>query len=368
MCASGIALCSHFSPSLLSEGAQNPNFHVFLFTFSTIILYLSSLLLELLGRLSSEQSKVNERLHAWKEVLALAAEFQSHSPAAAAVHHDHQPVAALPASASTPVPARSATATPTDGASENGSVAEGRQTRSMASSAPTGASTPEEPSTPPAAVRPATSSEEVPKAKIYSPSSTRNAHNSPVAATNLMPRLFETFQRQMDSISGIHRDHTTVGGKNANKKNGQQDAVEFLTFLLDTLHEEIIHVEAEDALRPELLEPSGSSLLRAASAMSIGDLAQTDSLEMEIALTRQNSLSVDAHPDGSGQLPEDEGWSTVSKNTRTATGKVKNVVDKESRERATAASKASVISQLFHCTLRYVSVCCFYYFCAAVSK
>jgi hypothetical protein len=45
-----------------------------------------------------------------------------------------------------------------------------------------------------------------------------------------------------------------------------------------------------------------------------------------------------------------EGWSTVSKASK---GKAKAVVvDAESKERADSASKASVISRLFHATLR----------------
>lgn len=293
-------------------------------------IYVFSLLLEVLKRLSDEKSRVNERLHAWKEVLALAAEFEVHSSPTAAPAPTTTPEAILRVA--------EGTAEVSQVSPPSAEVVETRQTRSQASNTPSTAVTPESASTPTTDSSKPTVTAGPSKSKVISPSS-RSALNSPVTATNIMSALFQTFQRQMDSISGINRDYTTVGAKNASKKNGQQDAVEFLTFLLDALHEEIVHVEAEDALRPEL----------AGHAESVDDLARLDSLEMEIALTRQNSLSADA---GDAGANPDEGWSTVSKNTRTA-AKAKNVVvDKGSQERAAAASKASVISQLFHTTLR----------------
>ena len=213
---------------------------------------------------------------------------------------------------------------------------------------------------------------------------TRSARISAVAATELMPSLFHTFQDKMDEISGIsnHLRTTTIGTsdsgtaaeqrKRSNRKNMQQDAVEFLTFLLDSLHEEIVRAEAENAhsIVPSSQHPSSEKLAESdrittrspflrhssPSIMSIdgngsGLNSRQNSCEMMIALTRQNSLSTENVP-AEMALTEsaEDGWNTVGKASK---AKVKAVVvDAESKKRAASASNASVISRLFHGTLR----------------
>jgi hypothetical protein len=277
------------------------------------------LLLSMLERTRREEAVLDERLRCWGEVLQVAAEFY---------HADAAPA-------------------DTDQLSGDGGAAttngENNRKNGKASS-----SAPAEPMV-------------------------RVSRQTAVAATVLMPSLFQTFQHQMDGISGAQRGTTTIGssgmgGKSA-RKNNQQDAVEFMTFLLDALHEEIIHAEAENARlaaeaalsaavagkdAPARGRNNSSPVLPGSATMSADDYdllplsSRQNSCDMVIALTRQNSLAVGEKRE---ETEEDgEGWSTVSK---TAKGKVKAVVvDAESKERADSASKASVISRLFHATLR----------------
>lgn len=221
-------------------------------------------------------------------------------------------------------------------------------------------------------------------------SAAKAVRQSAVAATVLMSSLFQTFQFQMDGISGAARGSTTIGssgtGSKGGRKNNQQDAVEFLTFLLDALHEEIIHAEAENARQAAeaalatttttttaastatsaaatsnskstatRVRNSSSPLLPGSATMSADDYdllpisSRQNSSDMVIALTRQNSLAV-AGEEKRDEAEEDEGWSTVGKASKSKVKAV--VVDAESKERADSASKASVISRLFHATLR----------------
>lgn len=226
---------------------------------------------------------------------------------------------------------------------------------------------------------------------------TRSSKVSAVAATELMPCLFRTFQDKMDEISGIsnHLKVTTIGtsdsagtGSNAGqqrkvgaRKNAQQDAVEFLTFLLDSLHEELVLAEAQQrnlvpsqySSSEKLVEndriATRSPFLPNSSPNSVsvegdgsGVNSGRNSCEMVIALSSQTSLSTNYIPAGvcvasireERAVTEEEeggGWNTVSKAASKA--KVKAVVvDAESRKRAATASNASVISRLFHGTLR----------------
>lgn len=211
------------------------------------------------------------------------------------------------------------------------------------------------------------------------------ARKMAIAATALMPSLYQTFQCKMDGISGTSRTSTstTVGGNGASKsgggkKNNQQDAVECLTFLLDALHEEIIHTEAENArlaaealaagVNPRNASGKGSSppLIEGLAKMSTDDFdlipldSRQNSLEMVIALTRQNSLSteqkVGADTDANA-AGDDDGWNTVTKSGKQKAKAV--VVDAASKERADSASSASVISRLFHATLRWGLLLCY---------
>ena len=223
----------------------------------------NSLLLVLLQRLAVDDSSIHERLPSWRELLGLAAEFE--------LPLEHPVNAPAPRIASTVV----AAAMP---ALETAAVEEKetdiRLTRSMVTHATPGQISKEQ-------VHETLPEEAAPSHTTYPASVSRHVRTSPVAATSLMASLFHTFQRQMDGISGFTRDYTVAPDNRKNKKNGQQDAMEFLTFLLDTLHEEIIRAEAETEAQ------------LAAGALPEDGIVRQDSLEMEIALTRQNSLSVD---------------------------------------------------------------------------
>jgi hypothetical protein len=285
------------------------------------------LLLSMLERTRRGDAVLDERLRCWGEVLQVAAEFY---------HADAAPAATTAASL-----LGSSGAATTNGA--NGS----KNGKSPSKGAVSGSAVAEP--------------------------MVRATRQTAVAATVLMPSLFQTFQHQMDGISGASRGTTTIGssgmgGKSA-RKNNQQDAVEFMTFLLDALHEEIIHAEAENARvaaeaalsaavagkdTPVRGRNNSSPLLPGSATMSADDYdllplsSRQNSCDMVIALTRQNSLAVEEKREEGEE--DGEGWSTVSK---AAKGKVKAVVvDAESKERADSASKASVISRLFHATLR----------------
>ena len=120
-----------------------------------------------------------------------------------------------------------------------------------------------------------------------------------------LKELFETFKRKVHPNGIPTVTVTTNNGKN--KKNGstkiissQEDAHEFLTFLLDTLDEEMNGVSDEDEKEP---------------------------------------VDID-------NVPEESGWETVNKPG------VKEVVDDSSREDAVRKSASTLISRLFHGTLR----------------
>ena len=216
----------------------------------------------MLQRLALDDSSIHERLPAWRELLGLAAEFE--------LPLEHSINAPAPRIAPTVVAAAMPALETTTLEEKETDI---RLTRSMVTHAtPVPISKEQVHETLPEVAAPS---------HTYPASVSRHVRTSPVAATSLMASLFQTFQRQMDGISGFTRDYTVAPDNRKNKKNGQQDAMEFLTFLLDTLHEEIIRAEAE------------TEALLAAGALPEEGIVRQDSLEMEIALTRQNSLSVD---------------------------------------------------------------------------
>lgn len=243
----------------------------------------NSLLLELLQRLAVDGSSVHERLPAWREVLHLAAEFELSLDNPPVVRPEHNGLV----SSAVLSPSTTAVASSSDpevNTAEKEQASEARVTRSMASNETPSAHTAERC---PVSEIPTTEIEPViPRVEVLTQpqthllSASRHMRTSPIAATSLMSSLFQIFQRQMDGISGVTRDYTAGADNRKNKKNGQQDAMEFLTFLLDTLHEEIVRCETESSSTENGLTEEG--------------IPRQDSLEMEIALTRQNSLSVDA--------------------------------------------------------------------------
>ena len=261
----------------------------------------------------------------------------------------------------------------------------------------------------------------------------RVANTSALSATTLMPGVFQSFRRQMDGIfpsssSSVaaalsnmsSADAVVVGAggytpKNNNnksvaggRKNSQQDAVEFLTFLLDALHEEVLRAEAHLAANPPPPSPpsppssspppsppplqramsvegdsnpnvyttgsngDGGALLQrigsgAMSTDSTDATAATTATAAGNAIINQNKNSFEdaetaaanAAANGATVIAEtvnndDDGWNTVSSG-KSAKGRTKVkavVVDAVSKERAATASSATIISRLFHATLR----------------
>ena len=259
------------------------------------------------------------------------------------------------------------------------------------------------------------SSDNAPKPPIVgmhnSPTSTSRAPwSSPIAATALMLLLFRTFQIQMENIAGggtsafVEKTKNGAGnGKDAagKRKNIQQDAVEFLTFLLDSLHEELIGAERKEALLVAQQQQQQQTLFRLTPSPCIGlDISNTKSSTLtddDIPLLARNfsgSMSIDgdvteaekraltrtrtqtsstddfsvrlgmntkstsgimdqsiAETEAEPGEGEDDGWNTVSSKS-SKSNKLKAVIDTESKDRAAVASNASVISKIFHTTLR----------------
>lgn len=171
-----------------------------------------------------------------------------------------------------------------------------------------------------------------------------------ISANLYMSGLFGAFQRNIDAIHPPPKV-STRGGKASLGKTTQEDAMEFLTFLLDALHEELAgHDKAERAR----LAAEGEQSVNSVSA-SIGELAvstesvalsnsnisecgSSDTVELEVSRLHEE--------DEDAQAPESEGWNTVTKS------RVKSVVDAPSREAVRVAGDASVINKIFHGTLR----------------
>jgi uncharacterized UBP type Zn finger protein len=107
------------------------------------------------------------------------------------------------------------------------------------------------------------------------------------------------------------------------RKGSQQDAMEFLTFVLDVLHEEAIAAERS-------LSTDERLSLRTATSVAI------------------NSSNKDSSSNRDNGDEDEEGWTTVSK--------AKTVIDERSRVEASAAMVATVISEVFHGLLRWVAV------------
>ncbi len=91
--------------------------------------------------------------------------------------------------------------------------------------------------------------------------------------------------------------------------SSQADAMEYLTFLLDLLHEEMLTCQSA----------AGS---------------------LELPFNRDHEDSIDL------SLPEDDGWSEVGR------GGAVNQIDENSRKNAVKINNSTIISSIFHGTLR----------------
>ena len=152
-----------------------------------------------------------------------------------------------------------------------------------------------------------------------------------VDATSFIPRIVRTFQEIVSSaaIPSGYSNGTGGGGGGGGgggkprNKGRQEDAMEFLTLLLDTLHEEIVAYTSHTAPSTSTLPPVVPEPAAAAGQVSLDKKAEGD----------------------------DE-WSTVSKKKA---NKVSSVVDDSSRLTAKKLVESSIISRFFHGTLRLVT-------------
>lgn len=131
----------------------------------------------------------------------------------------------------------------------------------------------------------------------------------------LLPSIYKGFEQYIASVGGgiaaaiETEDDVATNEEFQGKKGSQQDAMEFLTFLLDALHEQIV--------------------------------AADKTLSMDERRLLKSSAS---QPTSTNVKSEDDGWSAV---TRT-----KTVVDERSKDSGNKELAASPISQLFHGLLR----------------
>ena len=144
-----------------------------------------------------------------------------------------------------------------------------------------------------------------------------------VDATSFIPKIIRTFQASVSPGTISSGDSSSSSGKLRNKGR-QEDAMEFLTLLLDTLHEEIVAHASQAA--SATLPPAVPDILDTATTASEAN---------------QGSVSK--------AKQEDEEWNTVSKKKAS---KVNSVVDDSSRLTAEKLVESSIISRFFHGTLR----------------
>ena len=150
-----------------------------------------------------------------------------------------------------------------------------------------------------------------------------------VDATTFIPKIIRTFQASVSPGTISSGDSSSSSGKLRNKGR-QEDAMEFLTLLLDTLHEEIVaHA------------PQAASATLPPAVPDILDTATTASEANQ----------------GSKAKQEDEEWNTVSKKKAS---KVNSVVDDSSRLTAEKLVESSIISRFFHGTLRLTYIHTYY--------
>ena len=171
--------------------------------------------------------------------------------------------------------------------------------------------------------------------------------SSSFVAEHFLPKICRDFQLAAEGVTA----GVLLGGKPR-----QQDACEFLTFLLDVLHEELVAVEQLPHVVAALKATSavtGDGTADDTSRTS-GDLVLSD--EHDVAISREESGGSVQEEEGEEEEDADGGWNTVpskSKSKEQSKNRVKSVmVDDSSRRRAQQAGSSSAISAIFHGTLR----------------
>lgn len=163
--------------------------------------------------------------------------------------------------------------------------------------------------------------------------STRKKHHhhggANISANLYMSYLFSQFNTLVASKRPTKRYVNKQG--NTGGGGSQEDAMEFLTFLLDNLHEEIVQFEASNTDN----DTNNNNSDNACNAGSESVALLSSSMKM-----------------ASVSSEDDQGWNTV-----TTKKVVKNIVDDKSKDNVAKESEASVISKLFHSTLRYDTIC-----------
>lgn len=189
--------------------------------------------------------------------------------------------------------------------------------------------------------------ESVSHSKPLDGKSSASSRLAAVDVSHYLPAIIRSFQASVSS--GLHvPDRGTT-----RTKPRQEDAMEFLTFLLDALHEELVS-----------LSSSSSPSAAAASSASEGSNGKMQPCPPEsISLDGSEGQegggggggkgSVLKESEGQGQGGADE-WNVVAKK-KSSGGKVSSVVDDSSRLAARKAVDSSLVSRLFHGTLRSVA-------------
>lgn len=157
----------------------------------------------------------------------------------------------------------------------------------------------------------------------------------PIAANTFIPKLVKSFQRsrQSDNYSSYSSDLDVT-----QIIAHQEDASEFLTFLLDCLHEECVTLSAMPA--DEGGDGDGHEDGR--------DGSSSNSSSSSSITSSDQSSSSNSSGDGSGSGSSAD-WSTVVK---TKAKLPKPIINTQSLSLASFASEASLVSRLFHGVLR----------------
>jgi hypothetical protein len=157
-----------------------------------------------------------------------------------------------------------------------------------------------------------------------------------------MPFNYNNGKEVIDSQSNVKRGQS------------QEDAMEFMTYLLDALHESILEAKAKSACSGDsnAIEMECVALISSLNSHSQSD---SDSLHLiQDILSVPSVSSMDSSIDESGD--DDDGWEVVGAgvlgNNSRAKSKLKTIIDTESRRNTQESCSSTSISRLFHGSVR----------------